>query len=401
MMSTEGLPSFASFSFLSLSSAFSRSICFSVKSMADAAVKISSISIPQNLSISFIIVFVGPSGSTSRTFPLSESLAMNLGNVSSKSRPEQTGRGTTMRKVVPLPSVLLTHSMVPHMALTILLVMASPRPVPPLLLMCFEGSCEKGLKSRSCCSKGIPSPLSQTSRHTNAESAGASSCSRTDRITCPPSSLQNFTALSQRLIRHWRRRKLSPSKNGQVPSLQLKHSWTAKSTCFPLTRAAMISLSSSLSSPRWKGFSVKSMEEGIISCLLDWLPSSDPSAFASSFAYSSTWLIMPSRASAEVREDFTYSRWRGSSSSASRRSELKAMTELRGVRSSWLMLATKRRERRAEVSASTHAICSARFITSARTTAVCFESRSDLSCATRSVATVSSRQKFPDMSATE
>mmetsp|Transcript_50630 Transcript_50630/g.158186 ORF Transcript_50630/g.158186 Transcript_50630/m.158186 type:complete len:206 (+) Transcript_50630:2819-3436(+) len=204
-------------------------------------------------------------------------------------------------------------------------------------------------------------------------------------------------ALSQRLMRHWRRRKLSPTSAGSISNFFCFATSTAKSTLRMLTRAERMSQRSSQMSVSRNGCLFSSIAGA---------PSPFPfpvseSSRASSFAYSSTWLIMPSRASAEVREDFTYSRWRGSSSSASRRSELKAMTELRGVRSSWLMLATKRRERRAEVSASTHAICSARFITSARTTAVCFESRSDLSCATRSVATVSSRQKFPDMSATE
>mmetsp|Transcript_30416 Transcript_30416/g.72336 ORF Transcript_30416/g.72336 Transcript_30416/m.72336 type:complete len:203 (-) Transcript_30416:990-1598(-) len=111
---------------------------------------------------------------------------------------------------------------------------------------------------------------------------------------------------------------------------------------------------------------------------------------------SSTWLMIPRRASAEVTVERTKSWYTGLRSSASRRSELNAITEFSGVRSSCDMLARKRRLRRAAVSASITAVWSAVLTASALTTMVRFLSTSVLICAIRIVATMSRTQKLPE-----
>mmetsp|Transcript_30450 Transcript_30450/g.72107 ORF Transcript_30450/g.72107 Transcript_30450/m.72107 type:complete len:253 (-) Transcript_30450:1176-1934(-) len=224
------------------------------------------------------------------------------------------------------------HVIEPSIASTIFLVIASPSPVPPCWRAKCESTWEKGLKRRESLSAGMPLPLSRTSSVSIAvldPSVGRSTVPF--RFTTPPNSFANLTALSQRLIRHCRSRNLSPRMDGSVCGMS-----TANSTSRDATREETMSTSSSHRVVRWKGSS-----ESLIS--------SAPAL--STLAYSRTWLMIPRRASADVSDDRTYSSWRVERPESRRREE-KAMTELRGVRSSWEMFATKRRESRDEASAS-------------------------------------------------
>ena len=81
--------------------------------------------------------------------------------------------------------------------------MTRPMPVPSTAVL--RPKPLEGVNSRSCCSTGMPRPVSQTSRRTVAAPPAAGGGGPARRPTRPPGTLY-FTALVSRLTSTWRRR---------------------------------------------------------------------------------------------------------------------------------------------------------------------------------------------------
>src|SRR5262249_15309342 len=122
------------------------------------------------------------------------------------SRAAATRRGTAKEKVDPRPGSLTTQ-MRPPWSSTKVLVMLSPRPVPPNSRLMLASTWRNSPKMWSSWSAGMPMPVSDTLYTTSFPS------SRAGMVTCP--CLVNLSALPTRLVRHWVMRLPSPWATGK------------------------------------------------------------------------------------------------------------------------------------------------------------------------------------------
>src|SRR6266536_1784280 len=99
--------------------------------------------------------------------------------------------GSTIRNVVPFPTVL-SNSTVPPWAFAISFTIASPRPVPGIACARAFDARKKRSNRRACSGSGTPIPVSATSSST------APSRLPTRSVTCPPSGV-NLTPFESRL----------------------------------------------------------------------------------------------------------------------------------------------------------------------------------------------------------
>src|SRR5499427_117928 len=117
-----------------------------------------------------------------------------------------TRRGTAKEKVEPRPGSLSTQ-MRPPWSSTKVLVMLSPRPVPPNSRLMLASTWRNSAKMWSSWSAGMPMPVSDTLYTTSFPSR------RAVMVTCP--CLVNLSALPTRLVRHWVMRLPSPWATGK------------------------------------------------------------------------------------------------------------------------------------------------------------------------------------------
>src|SRR6185437_14519163 len=162
-----------------------------------------------------------------------------------------SSRGRRIVKQVPFPTVLST-SIVPPCWPTICLTVASPSPVPKLLVL------NRGSKMRMRFSGGMPEPVSSTLSSTASSSARVCTMIRLSRPSADASP-RAWAALSIRLMTT--RRMRSPSIDTDRPA-----AW--KSSTSAIGAGTCCSLSTSLShaskstaarrSSRWRAYSSKS-----------------------------------------------------------------------------------------------------------------------------------------------
>ena len=109
-----------------------------------------------------------------------------------------------------------------------LLVMASPRPVPPNLRVLEASACSNSSKSLGSISEGMPHPVSSTSNRSSTRSLCSSSC-RARRHTLPRD--VNLTPLPAKLSSAWRNRVGSPRSQRGTPSVATSMLSPLRSAC--------------------------------------------------------------------------------------------------------------------------------------------------------------------------
>jgi hypothetical protein len=247
----------------------------------------------------------GPSRAASTTFPGAAARVFDACALSADS---------VNQKVDPSPARLSTPISPPIRA-TSSRQMASPSPEPPCLRVDDASACENGKNSRPMTSGAMPAPLSCTSTR-RPRRPPSSSCAAAVTTTSPLSA--NFTALPTRLVGTWRSRAASPTT--YVDALASGRT-KSESPFISALSDSMLATSTSTSGKK-KGLRSSSS-----------LP-------ASIFEKSRMSLMTESSSPADVLATSTYRRCRSSSTVRESRSTI-PMTPLSGVRSSWLMLATK------------------------------------------------------------
>ena len=220
-------------------------------------------------------------------------------------------------KLEPCPG-WLTMRISPSSASTSWRVMARPSPVPPKRRLVEPSICWKAWKMRSCCSGGMPMPVSRTVKRMISRPSPSVLSTRPMLSSTSPCSV-NLRALDSRLRRIWCRRTRSLWMTRGTPA----STWVIR-------RRALISaigrrLASSSTSMSW------TLSGSSLSCIRP----------ASTLARSSTSLISCSRS---LPARWTISAWRDCFSVRLpalfwRNWSLRMRMLLSGVRSSWDMLA--------------------------------------------------------------
>mmetsp|Transcript_17992 Transcript_17992/g.44644 ORF Transcript_17992/g.44644 Transcript_17992/m.44644 type:complete len:318 (-) Transcript_17992:2236-3189(-) len=264
-----------------------------------------------------------------RALPGSVSTAMNSSYPPDSSRLFSGARlkSTLKKNLVPTSSTD-SKSISPPMHSMMDLVMTNPSPVPFSFATLWSAGWQKGTNSVCCLDAAMPTPLSSTLKVMELRSSFlVVTFMENSTIAVRPSTLELYLmALSTRLTQHWRRRKKSPMK--RVLKCSGLAMWITSSTP-RLDAFCEMSVTCSMSSRRLKASSLSSMDASLPPLL---------SLAPSNFAKSSTWLMSPSSASAEVRDALMKLSVNSVSSPLSMASVLNPMMELSGVRSSCVML---------------------------------------------------------------
>src|ERR1019366_2763040 len=144
---------------------------------------------------------------------------------------DATSKTAVNQKVDPRPSWLSTP-MAPPIIPTSCLQIARPSPVPPYLRVVDASAWTNGENSVATWSGRMPIPVSVMAKRTVAMPARWLS-SATSSVTSPRS--VNLTALAQRLMITWRRRCVSPRRNGGISgdtrariSIPFADAWTRR-----------------------------------------------------------------------------------------------------------------------------------------------------------------------------